>query len=187
MPERSFPRNLMKHNALNFSSDPGALPATVLNETRDAIVALPGSGCSVLGMSHRSEWFLGILCEAEQDIRALLGLPDRYAISFLQGGAAMQRINDVKTQRLYGTFDAMRDAITVHAASPWRSRMNATFTFGDERLDRAFIARACEHRIVGLEGHRSLGGLRASLYNAVTPGAVETVCEAPIEFGLRHA
>ena len=364
----------MKSNTLNFSGGPGALPAVVLEQTRDAIVALPDTGLSVLGMSHRSEWFLSILDEAEQNIRALLGLPDRYAVTFLQGGssllfatipmnfatrvwappayvnsgywsqrasaeaqragechiawdgahagfrelpalgqldvepnaaylhyvsnetveglqfavpdddlrvpliadmssdflskpletsrfamiyahaqknlgpagvtvalidrallaripdglprildlrtqiehrsnyntppvfaiyvlalvtrwlrddigglAAMQRINEAKAQRLYGTLDAMRDAVTVHAGRPWRSQMNAAFTFGDERLDRAFIASAGERGIVGLEGHRSLGGLRASLYNAVTLDAVETLCEALTDFALCHA
>ena len=117
----------------------------------------------------------------------VLTLVTRWLRNDIGGLAAMQRINEAKAQRLYGTLDAMRNAVTVHAASQWRSQMNAAFAFGDERLDREFIARVGERGIAGLEGRRSLGGLRASLYNAVTLDAVETLCKALSEFGLRHA
>jgi phosphoserine aminotransferase len=79
----------MHSNALNFSAGPGALPATVLSQTRDAMLELPETGVSVLGMSHRSEWFLSILDEAERNLRALLGLSDRYSVTFLQGGSSL--------------------------------------------------------------------------------------------------
>ncbi|MDQ7975728.1 3-phosphoserine/phosphohydroxythreonine transaminase [Paraburkholderia sp. SARCC-3016] len=364
----------MKFNALNFSGGPGALPETVLAQTRDAIVALPDTGMSVLGMSHRSEWFRSVLEEAEMNIRHLLGLSSDYAITFLQGGSsllfatipmnftaraaaapeyvtsgywsakataeaakvtkrnivwdgkitgyrqlpdlrtldvapsaaylhyvsnetveglqfdpcdvgdiaapliadmssdflskpfrsdaysmiyahaqknlgpagvtvavirrslldripdglpaildfrthvlhssnyntppvfaiyvlmlvtrwlrfdigglhAMQRINEEKSKRLYATLDALGDAVTIHADPRWRSQMNVSFTFGDKRLDQAFIAAARDHSIVGLEGHRSVGGLRASLYNAVTEEAVESLCLALNEFAVQH-
>ncbi|WP_176081095.1 3-phosphoserine/phosphohydroxythreonine transaminase [Paraburkholderia tropica] len=363
----------MKSNALNFSGGPGALPAAVLDATQTAIAALPETGLSVLGTSHRSDWFEQIVDEAERNLRALLGLPERFAVSFLQGGSsllfatiplnfatrafaapdyvnsgywssrasaeaqrvgpcrvvwdgapsgfrelpsldrlavapsaaylhyvsnetveglqfaapdttprvpliadmssdflsrpfdtgrygmiyahaqknlgpagvtvamidralleripeglpqildlrtqiahrsnyntppvfaiyvltlvtrwlrdtiggldAMQRINATKSTRLYDTLDAMRDAVDVHALKPWRSQMNAAFTFRDARLDRAFLDFADERGMVGLEGHRSIGGLRASLYNAVTLEAVETLCDALREFGARH-
>ncbi len=361
-------------NTLNFSAGPGALPASVLAATREAIVALPETGVSVLGMSHRSDWFLAILDEAERNIRGLLGLSDRYAVTFLQGGssllfatvpmnfatpafappeyivsgywsarasaeagrvsghrivwdgqrtgfrelpaldrldvdpraaylhyvsnetieglqfsapvrdlpvsliadmssdflsrplqvepfgmiyahaqknlgpagvtvaiidremldripggmphildfrtqiahgsnyntppvfaiyvltlitrwlrddigglAEMQRINEAKAARLYDLLDEMGDVLTVHAKRPWRSRMNAAFTFGDARLDRAFLDLAEARGMSGLEGHRSLRGLRASLYNAVTPEAVVALCGALSEFALQRA
>jgi phosphoserine aminotransferase len=361
-------------NALNFSGGPGALPDAVLAQTRDAIVALPETGLSVLGMSHRSDWFRSILDEAEQNLRHLLGLSGDYAVTFLQGGsslqfamipmnfaaqgtappeyitsgywsnratseaakvaasrkvawdgratgyrqlpvfdsldiapgaaylhyvsnetveglqfpaveralpvpmiadmssdflskpfdtapyamlyahaqknlgpagvtvavirrdlleripdglpaildfrthvthgsnyntppvfaiyvlalvtrwmrfdigglAAMQRINERKAHQLYATLDELSGAVSIHAQRPWRSQMNVAFTFGDARLDEAFIASAGERGIVGLEGHRSIGGLRASLYNAVTPEAVDTLCEALRAFSLER-
>lgn len=355
---------------LNFSGGPGALPDPVLRETREAILALPETGVSVLGMSHRSDWFLALVNEAEQTLRELLGLDERYAICFLQGGSsllfatipmnfagagrglpayvdagywsarasaearraggcrvvwdgreggyrslpelaslalpadtrylhyvsnetveglqfaapdgeiaapliadmssdflskpaevgrhvmvyahaqknlgpagvtvalidrdwldripdglpsildfrthvahrsnyntppvfaiyvltlvarwlareiggleAMARRNAAKAGRLYATLDALGDAVTVHAGRRWRSTMNAAFTFGDARLDQAFIEQARALGMIGLEGHRSLGGLRASLYNAVTPEAVAALCEALADFG----
>jgi phosphoserine aminotransferase len=63
---------IVKSNALNFSGGPGALPETVLEQTRVAIDALPETGISILGMSHRSDWFRSILDEAELNLRALL-------------------------------------------------------------------------------------------------------------------
>lgn len=359
----------MKSNTLNFSGGPGALPETVLEQSRQAITALPETGISVLGMSHRSEWFRSLLDEAESNLRGLIGISDDFALTFMQGGSslqfamipmnfatpdfappeyvtsgywsgratseaarvcerkiawdganvgyrqlpaldeldvcgkaaylhyvsnetveglqfaecrepmpvplvadmssdflskpfevdrysfiyahaqknlgpsgvtvamvkrsmleripngmpaildfrthithgsnyntppvfaiyvltlvtrwlrsdigglhAMEKINERKSRRLYETLDALGDAVKIHADRPWRSQMNVAFTFGDARLDEAFVAAAREQGIVGLEGHRSIGGLRVSLYNAVTEQAVETLTSALMEF-----
>jgi phosphoserine aminotransferase len=80
----------MKSNTLNFSGGPGALPETVLEQTRQAVACLPETGISVLGMSHRSDWFRSILHEAEENLRCLLGISDDYAVNFLQGGSSLQ-------------------------------------------------------------------------------------------------
>lgn len=360
---------MMTSNTLNFSGGPGALPETVLEAARQAIVALPETGISVLGMSHRSDWFRELLVEAESNLRALLGISDEFAITFMQGGSslqfamipmnfattefgppeyvtsgywsarataeaarvcerkvawdgaslgyrrlpsfdelaigdsaayfhyvsnetveglqfrlcpdsipvpvvadmssdflskpldvdrfsfiyahaqknlgpsgvtvaivrralleripqglpaildfrthiahgsnyntppvfaiyvltlvtrwlrfdiggleAMRRINERKSRRLYNTLDTLSDAVTIHADRPWRSEMNVAFSFGDKRLDDAFIATAREQGIVGIEGHRSIGGLRVSLYNAVTEHAVEILASALTRF-----
>jgi phosphoserine aminotransferase len=77
-------------NALNFSGGPGALPETVLEQVREAIVAVPGVGLSVLGISHRSDWFASVVEELESNIRELLGLRTGYRVLFLQGGATQQ-------------------------------------------------------------------------------------------------
>ncbi|CAB3798656.1 Phosphoserine aminotransferase [Paraburkholderia ultramafica] len=364
----------MKSNALNFSGGPGALPETVLEQTRIAITALPETGISVLGMSHRSDWFRSILDEADRNLRALLGISDDYAITFQQGGSslqfatipmnfaaqgfappeyvtsgywsgratseaakvterkvawdghttgyrqlpaldkldisgdaaylhyvsnetveglqfpaceeatqvpliadmssdflskpirpdayamiyahaqknlgpagvtvtvikrslleripdglptildfrthvshgsnyntppvfaiyvltlitrwlrfnvgglhAMQSINERKARRLYDTLDALEGVVTIHADRRWRSQMNVAFKFGDSRLGDAFIEAAREQGIVGLEGHRSIGGLRASLYNAVTEQAVDILANALTEFSMQRA
>ncbi len=364
----------MKSNALNFSGGPGALPESVLEQTRIAITALPDTGVSILGMSHRSDWFRAILDEAENNLRALLGISDEYAVTFQQGGSslqfamipmnfagkqfappeyvtsgywsgratseaakvterkiawdghatgyrqltdleqlaiddsaaylhyvtnetveglqfpaydkaprvpliadmssdflskpiqpdaysmiyahaqknlgpagvtvaivkrsllervpdslpaildfrthvshgsnyntppvfaiyvltlitrwlrddigglyAMQRINERKSQHLYDTLDALSEVVTIHADPRWRSQMNVAFKFRDERLGEEFIHAAREQGIIGLEGHRSIGGLRASLYNAVTEEAVSTLTNALTEFSLQHA
>ncbi|HEX8988409.1 MAG TPA: phosphoserine transaminase [Rhodocyclaceae bacterium] len=75
---------------LNFSGGPGALPESVLREAQQAIACVPEEGLSVLGISHRSDWFAAVLAEAESNVRKLLGLPDDYYVLFLQGGATLQ-------------------------------------------------------------------------------------------------
>jgi phosphoserine aminotransferase len=77
-------------NELNFSGGPGVLPASVLADVQQAIACVPEAGLSVLGISHRSDWFAAVVAEAEANIRALIGLPDDYAVLFLQGGASLQ-------------------------------------------------------------------------------------------------
>lgn len=80
----------LDRNALNFSGGPGALPAVVLAATQQAIHAVPEVGLSILGISHRSDWFAELLATTERDIRTLLNLPDSHAVLFLQGGATLQ-------------------------------------------------------------------------------------------------
>lgn len=77
----------MQHN---FSGGPGALPQPVLRKLSEAIMDLDGTGISVLGTSHRSDWFRDVVAEAEQVLRQLVGIPPEYQILFLQGGASLQ-------------------------------------------------------------------------------------------------
>lgn len=77
-------------NELNFSAGPGALPRTVLKQTQQAIVEVPGQGLSVLGLSHRTSWFRDVVDEAEENIRRLLDLPPDFHVLFLQGGSSLQ-------------------------------------------------------------------------------------------------
>jgi phosphoserine aminotransferase len=74
----------------NFSAGPGALPESVLAEAQKAVVALPGTGISILGLSHRSRQFRDILDETEARLRDLLALPADYRVLFLQGGGTLQ-------------------------------------------------------------------------------------------------
>lgn len=82
--------SLNPNNALNFSGGPGALPDVVLRQVQQAIINVPEVGLSVLGISHRSEWFENVVRETENNIRTLLGLPADFHILFLQGGATQQ-------------------------------------------------------------------------------------------------
>lgn len=77
-------------NALNFSGGPGVLPPSVLQQTQQALENVPEVGLSLLGISHRSDWFSQVIHEAEHNIRTLLNLPDSHAVLFLQGGATLQ-------------------------------------------------------------------------------------------------
>lgn len=77
-------------NELNFSGGPGALPASVLREVQEAIIRVPEVGLSVLGISHRSDWFAAVVAEIEANVRSLLGLGTDYHVLLLQGGATQQ-------------------------------------------------------------------------------------------------
>ena len=77
-------------NSLNFSGGPGALPESVLLQVQQAIQEVPEVGLSVLGISHRSDWFAAVLQETEDNVRALLGLGADYHVLLLQGGATQQ-------------------------------------------------------------------------------------------------
>jgi phosphoserine aminotransferase len=74
----------------NFSAGPAVLPVPVLEQARDEMLCLPGVGASILEISHRSAAFTAIIEAAEANIRKLLGVPDDYAVLFLQGGGRLQ-------------------------------------------------------------------------------------------------
>lgn len=74
----------------NFSAGPAVLPEPVLQEVAQEMLCLPGAGASVLEISHRSKNFETIIESARQNFRDLLGLPERYKVLFLQGGASTQ-------------------------------------------------------------------------------------------------
>ena len=77
-------------NSLNFSGGPGALPECVLQEVQESLNAVPETRLSILGISHRSDWFAAVVTELETNIRKLLGLSESYHVLFLQGGATQQ-------------------------------------------------------------------------------------------------
>ncbi|MBV1775132.1 3-phosphoserine/phosphohydroxythreonine transaminase [Burkholderiaceae bacterium DAT-1] len=74
----------------NFSAGPAVLPREVLLEVQNELLDWHGSGMSVMEMSHRGKEFMQIVAEAEEDLRALMGIPKNYKVLFLQGGASMQ-------------------------------------------------------------------------------------------------
>ena len=74
----------------NFSAGPAMLPLEVLEEAREDLLDYKGSGMSVMEMSHRGKVFDGIIRKAEADFRKLVGVPDDYAVLFLQGGGWTQ-------------------------------------------------------------------------------------------------
>ena len=103
-----------------------------------------------------------------------------------QGGlAGMAARNRAKAQLLYGTIDGSgfyRNPVDRAC----RSAMNVPFTLANPALDRQFLSEARAAGLVHLEGHRSTGGMRASLYNAVPLAAVEALVAFMREFERRH-
>ncbi|HEY9572540.1 MAG TPA: 3-phosphoserine/phosphohydroxythreonine transaminase [Pusillimonas sp.] len=103
-----------------------------------------------------------------------------------QGGVAgIQAANAAKAQALYSYLDSSQlYANTVHAAA--RSRMNVPFFLADESLNAAFLSEAEAAGLMQLKGHKSVGGMRASIYNAVPLEAVQTLVSYLQDFERRH-
>ncbi len=94
-----------------------------------------------------------------------------------QGGAAgMEKINVKKAQMLYDVLDASK-MFTVSAEPGSRSFMNVTFRSASEDLDAKFVAESVKAGFTNLKGHRSVGGMRASIYNAMPMEGVEKLCD----------
>lgn len=77
------------HTIHNFSAGPCILPPSVLHEASEAVRDFNGSGLSLIEISHRSKPFVAVMEEARALVRSELGLPDRYEVLFLQGGASL--------------------------------------------------------------------------------------------------
>jgi phosphoserine aminotransferase len=103
-----------------------------------------------------------------------------------QGGlAAVEQKNVAKAKLLYDYLDTSRFYANPVAKED-RSRMNVPFTLKDARLDEAFLKGAKERGMVQLKGHRSVGGMRASIYNAMPIEGVKTLVEYMREFEKKH-
>lgn len=98
---------------------------------------------------------------------------------------AVERMNKKKAEMLYGVIDKS-DFYKGTADIDSRSLMNVTFRLGEENLEKKFVADAAQNGMAGLKGHRSVGGCRASLYNAVGLDAVEALVDFMKEFARKN-
>jgi phosphoserine aminotransferase len=102
------------------------------------------------------------------------------------GLAAMAEINERKSKKLYDAIDASsfyNNPVDVEC----RSWMNVPFTLANAELDADFLAGAKEAGLVTLKGHRSVGGMRASIYNAMPEAGVDALIDFMAEFEKRNA
>ena len=115
----------------------------------------------------------------------LMGLVMKWALS--QGGLdAIGKVNDRKAARLYAEID--RSGFyrgTADKAS--RSRMNVTFRLPSEELEKTFVKESTAAGLDGLKGHRSVGGMRASIYNAFPEQGVDALVSFMQDFEKKHA
>lgn len=83
------------------------------------------------------------------------------------GLTEMARRNSIKAKILYDAIDNSDGFYRGHAEKNSRSLMNVTFRLPNDELEKKFVAEALEHNLSGVKGHRSVGGMRASIYNAM--------------------
>jgi phosphoserine aminotransferase len=96
----------------------------------------------------------------------VLLLVTRWLRDDIGGLEEMAERNDEKAALLYRVIDTSEGFYRGHSQFAARSRMNVTWRLADEELERAFLAQARDEGLVELRGHRSVGGIRASIYNA---------------------
>ena len=102
------------------------------------------------------------------------------------GVAAMEKTNIAKAKLLYDAIDASKGFYNCPVALANRSRMNVPFTLKDANLDGDFVKQADARGLLQLKGHRSVGGMRASIYNAMPLAGVQELVNFMNEFSQKN-
>ena len=107
-------------------------------------------------------------------------------IDGLGGVAGITESNEAKAAALYGAIDGSGGYYKGHAEPGSRSRMNVTFRLPSEALEKQFLTEAGTAGMVGLAGHRSVGGIRASIYNAIDLEACRSLASFMADFARKN-
>lgn len=116
-----------------------------------------------------------------------MGLVAKWLLEDVGGLAAMEQRNRHKAELLYDAIDTSGGYYRGHAHKDCRSLMNVTLRLPSESLEKEFIAEGAKRQLDGLAGHRSVGGIRASIYNAMPVEGVEALRDFMVEFRQRHS
>ncbi len=117
----------------------------------------------------------------------MVGLVAKWLLEDVGGLAEMERRNREKASLLYDALDRSEGFYRGHAQPACRSQMNVTFRLPSQDLEKEFLATAAKEDLLELKGHRSVGGIRASIYNAMPREGVEALAKFMVEFQSRHA
>jgi phosphoserine aminotransferase len=133
---------------------------------------------------------------AHAKAKSLLNTPSTFGIYLMrnvlawlkgEGGlATIEARNRAKADELYAVLDALSGFYRSPVQRASRSMMNVVFRLSSEDMEKRFLAEAAQNRMIGLKGHRSVGGIRASLYNAVEPDWVSALASLMKEFARRN-
>lgn len=104
-----------------------------------------------------------------------------------QGGVdAVAASNQAKAKLIYDVIDASNGFYKGHADKPYRSLMNITFNLATPEMEKDFIAKGKAAGFIGINGHRSVGGCRASAYNAVPLEACQALAQFMQQYQQEH-
>jgi phosphoserine aminotransferase len=133
---------------------------------------------------------------AHVEANSLLNTPPTFGIYLMRnvllwlqslgGLGAIERRNQAKAAELYAAIDAHPALYRCPVETGSRSLMNAVFRLPTEALDKAFVDEAKKAGMIGLKGHRVVGGVRVSLYNAVEPTWVTALASFMNDFAKHH-
>lgn len=115
----------------------------------------------------------------------MVGLVFKWALG-LGGLSAVEKMNTEKADVIYNVIDASGGFFKGHASPESRSKMNITFRLPTEELEAQFVSEAKAENFIGLKGHRSVGGLRASTYNALPLESANALAEFMKEFQRKN-
>ncbi|MEZ6135673.1 MAG: 3-phosphoserine/phosphohydroxythreonine transaminase [Pirellulaceae bacterium] len=116
----------------------------------------------------------------------VLGLVAQWVEETIGGLEKMHQHNQAKAKLLYHVLDEFPETYIGHALKSDRSLMNVTFRFADEQAEKAFLAGAADHGMDNLKGHRSVGGIRASIYNAMPIEGVQALASYMTDFAQKR-
>ncbi len=128
--------------------------------------------------------------------KSMLNTPPTFGIYILletfrwlvrQGGLqAIEQVNEAKAKAIYDAIDSSNGYYTgTVAVTAQRSRMNVTFRLPSEEKTELFIKEAAKNRMVALKGYRTVGGIRASIYNAMPLAGAQALAQFMREFAAR--
>ncbi|HEX4416223.1 MAG TPA: 3-phosphoserine/phosphohydroxythreonine transaminase [Lacipirellulaceae bacterium] len=117
----------------------------------------------------------------------ILGLVTKWLVQNVGGLAKMESINRSKSNLLYDVIDSSEGFYTGHSQPAWRSMMNVSFRLPSDELTKKFVDGAEKQGMTDLKGHRSVGGIRASLYNAMPVEGAERLRDYMVEFCEQNA
>lgn len=115
-----------------------------------------------------------------------VGLMLKWLEETIGGLDKVAAMNQAKAKTLYDCFDSSEGFFRATAKKDSRSLMNVTFRIKDEGLEAGFVAEALQNGLGGLKGHKSVGGCRASLYNAVSQESVDALVSFMNDFAKRN-
>lgn len=115
----------------------------------------------------------------------MVGLVFKWALS-LGGLKEVEKKNIEKAKVIYDVIDSSGGFYKGHASNNSRSKMNITFRLPSEELESQFVSEAKKENFIGLKGHRSVGGLRASTYNALPIESANALSDFMLEFQRKN-
>lgn len=182
----SRPFDVSKYGLIYAGAQKNAGPAgvTIVIIRQDLLERVPGNLPAML--DYRLQVEKGSMYNTPPTFAVyVVGLVLRWLLD-MGGLAEIERRNIEKASLIYEVIDQSGGFYRPHAQRECRSRMNITFRMETEDLENLFVKQARERGLVGLKGHRSVGGLRASLYNALALESAQTLAEFMREFQRSH-
>ncbi len=116
----------------------------------------------------------------------VLGKVAKWLTDDIGGLESMRGMNHEKAKLIYDAIDKQPEFYVGHAQVDCRSAMNPTFNLPNDELLSQFVSQAAQHSLTNLKGHRSVGGIRASIYNAMPREGAETLASFMNDFALKN-